>query len=334
MSTAKAQKKPQTVSQEKISKAKEQHQYIKAGVKQNNNVTINGAEKQWQKNPDVIYVGAYRLFGTEEQVREVLTNSGVPAEEQDQAIADAYTKDNTVEGGALHEQFLAEQEAAKSTPKQKAERPKYTQEEILELGKRVGSLSRVKAEKPAKKAATVHKTESGGGGGRRVGSLADRLAALPDGQYLDVSTIKDTGAGSKVLAELPKETGRNKKRAVPGLSLVTSNAEALEKALRLLEYSDADVAKYSQAWKDSVGATLKPVSGPATKAAATKPAPLKPLAKATTVAASKPVPAPAPAKTESAPAPAATKKPAFSFTAKPPAGAAKGARVLRSPGRK
>lgn len=327
MSTAKAQKKPQTVSQEKISKAKEQHQYIKAGVKQNNNVTINGAEKQWQKNPDVIYVGAYRLFGTEEQVREVLTNSGVTVEEQDQAIMEAYTKDNCAEGGVLHEQFVAEQEAAKSTPKQKVERPKYTQEEILELGKRVGSLSRVKAEKTAKKVPTTHKSESGGG--RRVGSLADRLAALPEGQYLDVSTIKDTGAGSKVLAELPKETGRNKKRAVPGLSLVTSNAEALEKALRLLEYSDADVAKYSQAWKDSVGATLKPVSGPTTKVA-TKPAPLKPVPKTTTVVASKP--APAPAKVE--PTPAATKKPAFTFTAKPPAGAAKGPRVLRSPGRK
>lgn len=329
MSEAKSQKKPQSITQEKIIRAKEAHQYIKAGPKQSNPVTITGAQKQWQQNPDVIYVNAYRLFGTEDQIREVLTNTGVSQEDQDAAISSAYTKDNTVEGAELYQEFLEEQAAVKNNPKQKREVKQYTPDEISDLAKRASNLTIVKAEKPAKKVNKQSETAPK----RSAGSLSDKYSNLKEGQYLDVSTIKESGAGSKVTG-LPKDSTRSKKRVVPGLSLVSSSAENLEKALNLLQFSQEDVEEHLRSWKASQSASLKPVSTktvekPAPVSSAAK-APAKAPAKAVAAVSSTPKAATSPTP---APAKAAPAKTAPKFDFKVTAGSAP--RKLRgSPPRK
>lgn len=272
-------------TQDAAQKALEDHKYIKVGAK-GSNIVITGAEGHWKKFPRDIYVSAYRMVGTPEDVAAALAQLGADEATIQQALENAYSYSNTREGGAMQARYLAEKQAATESRKVAAATKKVS----VTAEAPQATLARLRAIASQLPQATGAPRATAGGvagasgkkGGRRVPLLERLQTAQASGKVLDVSNM--TAEGGNIKLATRNTTGKSSKIGPEGVAVVSSNPANFEAAMRMLgpEYQHF-VALYNQKYAARskpvavvAAVAAKPLSPPRMPAATVVAKPLSP----------------------------------------------------------
>lgn len=287
--------------------------YIKVGEK-GGQLQITGASNRWKKNPQDVYISSLRIAGPPDAVRSTLENNGYAPSQIDEFFSTAYTSSNfclTGAEGGLKEQFDEECDSYSSYKKDNKTKDtddKDTKVKLEYLAFLVDNLPNTETAKASRKT-TTDGSKKGGARGAKV-PLSDRISSLPAGKVLDVSNMKEGGAGVKTI-DAPG--AGSKKIYVDPIPVVSSSYERYCEAMTMLGTDYMPYCAKFQALQSAPPpakvpkASAKGGSKPAVKAPVSFAAITAPKAPAPTVpAATKPV-APVATSKPAAPAPTASK---------------------------
>ena len=244
-------------SSEMAQKAASTHFYMKVGDK-SGSLALSGATNMWKKSPSVIYLSGARIAGNTDVISKVLKTATVPDDQISHAIADAYTVRNyniPMSQGGKAEIFNKEIDDyvmyRKTHSSQKGESTGPTVF-IQQLGYYVDNLPNALQNKITTNrkvnvsvGKVMNSTKPSGNKGSRV-PLQQRLKNLATGRVLDVSGMKDGGAGIKTM-EQPGPGSR--KFGVPGLNIVSGSLENYIAAIHIL---GPEYEKYIEHYKQVV----------------------------------------------------------------------------------
>lgn len=296
-------------SKETFNKAAAGHYYYKISEK-GGQLVLTGAEVRWNKGSDDIYIPSLRVAGKVEDIVEVFSRLNPPLDQEtlNGYIAEAYTKDSykvpEAEGGNA-EKFQGEIEEYKAFKSSKVSKKNDNKQPVFTL-ERLDQL--LQAGIPNSTKTRSKKTRSSPS--KRVGkrqSLAERLATLPEGKFLDVSHMKEDESNVK---SIDKPGATSRKISVPGVSIVSSSEETFRQAMTSL---GPDYEQFIEPFVAQMARTETVVPPPVSQKAA--PSVTAPKAAAPKAAAPKAVAPKAAAPKPSAPAVSAPKPPVQAVSA-------------------
>jgi len=206
-------------------KAEARHDYIKIGGGAGT-LTLSGARHRWSKpeHADTIYISGLRMVGSIEALTAELRHLGYSEAEVESWLHSGYSRLNfavpLAEGG-LKEQYEAElaSDAQYRATGGNQRDPPVPLTNLLWLDENA-NLAQITT-------SNGHTVTSM----RQPVNLDQRLASLPPGYVLDVTSIQPNGTGVK---QIRTPGAGSSKVGVPGLNIVSSTRAAYEQAIRLL----------------------------------------------------------------------------------------------------
>jgi hypothetical protein len=231
----------------KIALAKQNHRYIKTDG--SGDLSLAGAINYWKKNPAVIYVPAYHVAGSQEDVRNLI-QSYDPSANILLAMRDSYTINN-FETPAVKAKFTAELTSAKSSRETEKTQVK---EDAISFASLDDIVEKIKNKNFTVVETTSNRLMNGSviqetklvsrkkKGSKRNQTFAERHADTPEGFVLDVSLLRANGTGSKTVRAF---TALSKKKVFPGYKLASNTVEGMAHALNLLGRPE-DVPRFTE----------------------------------------------------------------------------------------
>jgi hypothetical protein len=206
--------------------AKAKHQFIMVTNVGLSRVYIIDVHRLWMINPRIVFQTGYRIAGTPEDIRSVLIVQGITDEDIQALIESSITTDNYTNtmSPIYNDEIRVYDTWKRAAIKSNVESPGFKLFDIMAaVNPEVLQKIRLTKQEPAQ-------TATGRGKGRGVKSLVEKLAALPAGKVLDVSSLDQSGAGTRAI----DPPTRAKKFGSPNLPLVSSDIDHYVLAISML----------------------------------------------------------------------------------------------------
>lgn len=209
--------------------------FLRVGGQQVTRRFLSGAKRSWAsadpaENQTVFHTG-YRITGTPENIRIALTYAGVGADQINQVLASAITRDNwqtTMTAEVAKE--LANREGLKGA---KPAAEAYEWDQILWFAQNLKTA--VIATKTGEQRGAVASPGRAGAGE----SLADKIKKLAAGKVLDVSNMDiNTGKGVRTV-QAPK-TAKSGKFGTGRVPIISNDINKYVRAIQLAYGGDAE----------------------------------------------------------------------------------------------
>lgn len=215
-------------SAEAADKARAKGAFLRVGGPQVTRRYLSGVKRSWtstkpEENQTIFHTG-YRITGTPEAVRTALQYAGVPAQEIDNVIATAITRDNV--GTTKQAEYLAELQAHAQAKQAKPVAEGYEWPQILWFGQNIKSA--VIATKTGDQKGPVASPGRGGAGD----SLGDKIRKLGQGKVLDVSNM-DINTGKGVRSVPAPKTAKSGKFGTARVPIISNDLNKYIRAIQL-----------------------------------------------------------------------------------------------------
>jgi len=197
---------------------------------------ISGTTKIWNNNPQAIFLRTLRLVGSPADLQAYLESNNYTRELIQEHFNTAYTKANVVTDPKMKAEFEAEVAAAKLEVSKADHVAKYDFSHLVSLGDKAKAQKSVTKEGKSPRKSPKKRAPTGSPRGRPVSIKARLEEAVKKKQFLNVSKIKDTGAGTSYAEKIGPSFA-----SIPEVpSVISNNADKFRAALVLLGHQNVD----------------------------------------------------------------------------------------------
>ena len=220
-------------------------------------VVIGGSVNKWKptgkdSDPSFTYSTTQRVAGPYAALQAAVQRGELAQD----TLVNAYTRESAGPGGPLQAMYEQELAAHRAKPKAAAKAPLFTLSDVP--GILAASKNKDNWVTKDKKKGKKGKGAAAGPRKANIVPLSKKLRDLAPGKILNVSGLKDTGAGARTITQSDKM----RLKYVPGLQIASSKPETYALALNLLVAENAITEAQARQFNAAYGgaAAAAPIS--------------------------------------------------------------------------